>query len=241
MGQYPAAVLLDLDDTLISFEGVSGKAWDICGDDFIGRHRPGFSKEELLFAIEETKTWYWGDPIRHKTGRENLIQARRDVVGRALSTLGITDQDVVHGLADQYSACHDGLVHLYPNTLSTLNTLRASGVRLALITNGTSQGQRAKLARFHLTDYFEHILIDQELGFGKPDVRVFQHALSLLQLNSRDVWMVGDNLVWDIQGPQAIGIYAIWHDYRKTGLMPHASIIPDRIITDIGELVQPVE
>ncbi len=67
---------------------------------------------------------------------------------------------------------------------------------MALITNGSASGQRAKLKSFGLTDYFEFILIDQKLGFGKPDTRVFTHALTLLGLPSTDVWMVGDNLVW---------------------------------------------
>ena len=42
---------------------------------------------------------------------------------------------------------------------------------LAMITNGASATQRAKIERFHLAPYFDHILIEGELGFGKPEPR----------------------------------------------------------------------
>lgn len=239
MSPLPVAILFDLDDTLISFDGVTRQAWNECYEDFMARHRPGFSLDALREAVRAAGSWYWGDPVRHKTGREDIRCARREVVGIALATLGVEDRELVNDLADRYSDRHDELIHPYPNTLPTLDALKAAGVRLALITNGSSRGQRAKLTRFRLTDYFEHILIDQELGLGKPDIRVFEHALSLLKLTNRDVWMVGDNLVWDIEPPKTLGIHAVWHDWRRTGLPEDAKIRPDRIITDIGDLLKP--
>lgn len=238
MIRLPVAILFDLDDTLIAFDGVSRQAWSECYEDFLARHRPRFSVDALREAVQTARRWYWGDPERHKTGRENLRSARREVVRIALATLGIEDEGIVRDLADRYSDRHDELIHPYPNTLSTLDALRGAGVRLSLITNGNSQGQRAKLVRFGLTEYFEFVLIEQELGFGKPDIRVYEHALSLMGLESRDVWMVGDNLVWDIEPPKRLGIRAVWHDWRSAGLPPDSRIVPDRIITDIGELLR---
>lgn len=239
MIRLPVAIFFDLDDTLIAFDGVTRQAWNECYEDFMARHRPGFSMDALREAIRAAQSWYWGDPERHKAGRENLRSARREVVGIALASLGVEDERIARDLADRYNDRHDELIHPYPNTLPTLDALRGAGVRLSLITNGSSRGQRAKLTRFGLTHYFEHILIDQELGFGKPDVRVYEHALSLMGLESRDAWMVGDNLVWDIEPPRRLGIRAVWHDWRRAGLPPDARIIPDRIITDIGDLLNP--
>ena len=238
MSRYPKAILFDLDDTLISFDGVSREAWDECCQDFVLRHRPAFSKEELLHAVQEAGRWYWSDPERHRVGRADLPAARREAAALALKPLGVTDLDLVHGLADRYTARHDELIHPYPNTVPTLDALKAAGVRLALITNGTSQSQRAKLTRFHLTGYFEHVLIEQETGFGKPDIRAFERALELVQLDAADCWMVGDNLVWDIAPPQRLGIRAVWHDWRGAGLKSGSEIVPDRIIREIGELVR---
>jgi putative hydrolase of the HAD superfamily len=47
--------------------------------------------------------------------------------------------------------------------------------------------------------------------------------------------MIGDNLVWDIQAPQALGLHAIWYDNHGKGIPPGAEISPDCIIGDISE------
>lgn len=234
---HPPAILFDLDDTLISFDGVSALALaDACAH-YAAQRTPPYPTATLIAALRETQAWFWSDPARHKTGREDLRAARRRIVRKTLDTLGHPDPAADALLADTYTDLHNARTCLYPATIPTLTALRAQGTRLVLITNGAAQGQRAKLTRFGLTPFFEHILIDTELGFGKPDPRVFTHALALLGLPASAVWMVGDNPVWDIQPPQSLGIHAIWHDAKGQGLAPGSSIIPDRIITDIGELM----
>jgi putative hydrolase of the HAD superfamily len=106
------------------------------------------------------------------------------------------------------------------------------------LTNGNSKLQNGKINRFNLASYFEFILIEEELGFGKPDSRVFKIALEKLDVFSKNVWMVGDNLVWDIQGAQESGIFAIWNDFNKNGLPENSRIKPDRIINNISELLK---
>lgn len=237
MHRCPLAILFDLDDTLISFEGVSDQAWQKCCGDFVDTHPVSVSKECLLRTLHAKRRWYWSDPQRHKAGRENIREARRGIVRLALADHGIADMDLANELANCYSEYHNELVCLFPNTIPTLGKLKSSGIRMGLITNGPSEGQRAKLRRFSLNNYFEIILIDQELGFGKPDVRVYQYALDLLHVSNDEVWMVGDNLIWDVQAPQSLGIHSIWHDYRKTGLPVDAVTIPDQMITDISQLL----
>lgn len=56
--------------------------------------------------------------------------------------------------------------------------------------------------------------MEGELGFGKPDHRVYHLALDRLQLAPSEVWMVGDNLEWDVASPQELGIYSVWVDVR---------------------------
>jgi len=238
LSAYPKAILFDLDDTLIVYDGVSAPAWDACCEEFMNSHAFSFTKEDLLLRLEEVREWFWSDPGRHKRGREHLLETRREIVGMALGDLGVTDTVLVRELADRYSAYRDELISVFPSTYSVLDALRSSGVRLGLITNGSSAGQREKLARFHLADYFEIILIDQELGFGKPDPRVYLHALDLLGLSPGEVWMVGDNLIWDIQAPQSVGIHSIWHDVQGSGLPAESTVCPDGIVTDISLILR---
>ncbi len=89
-------------------------------------------------------------------------------------------------------------------------------MRLALITNGAAEPQRAKVIRFALEHRFDHIQIEGEHGFGKPEERAYTHAMAALGVGPRETWMVGDNLEWEVVAPQRLGIHAIWHDgYRR--------------------------
>jgi putative hydrolase of the HAD superfamily len=49
--------------------------------------------------------------------------------------------------------------------------------------------------------------------------------------------MIGDNLEWEIEVPQRLGIYAIWIDAHGEGLPGGTSIKPDRIIRSLTELL----
>lgn len=91
--------------------------------------------------------------------------------------------------------------------------------------------------RFKLNDYFDYFFIEGEIGVGKPDIKVYEIALNNINLSSTDVWMVGDNLIWDVQAPQKLGIYSIWNDFRSTGLPKDSLVIPDRTINNIYELL----
>jgi putative hydrolase of the HAD superfamily len=105
------------------------------------------------------------------------------------------------------------------------------------VTNGAADTQRAKVERFALTHRFDHIQIEGEHGFGKPEARAYLHAMQALGVTAQDTWMVGDNLEWEVEAPQELGIYAIWIDVHGDGLPEGSTIKPDRIIRSLTELV----
>jgi putative hydrolase of the HAD superfamily len=84
------------------------------------------------------------------------------------------------------------------------------------VTNGAAGAQRAKVERFALSDRFDHIQIEGEHGFGKPDERAYLHAMQALGVTASETWMIGDNLEWQVVAPQRLGIYAIWINVRRT-------------------------
>jgi hypothetical protein len=68
--------------------------------------------------------------------------------------------------------------------------------------------------------YVDHIQIEGEHGFGKPEEQAYTHAMEVLGVGPHETWMVGDNLEWEIVAPQRLGVYAIWHDGYGVGLPP---------------------
>lgn len=234
---YPKAIMFDLDDTLISFDGVTDAAWEETCCTFVKEKNTPFNSTVLLDSVKRARQWYWSDEERHRIGRQDMFKARRDVVKLALKELEYFDEEAAISLADNYTRRHLELVHLFPDSIATLERVKELGIRMVLITNGNAEGQRGKINRFSLEDYFEFCLVEGEIGFGKPDIRVFELALKKLELKAEEVWMVGDNLVWDVEAPQSFGIFSIWNDYRKKGLPKDSAVIPDRIINSIGELI----
>ena len=124
----------------------------------------------------------------------------------------------------------------FPGALDTVRWLRQSGCRLALVTNGSGEMQRGKIVRFGLASLFDAILIEGELGFGKPDPRIYKQALEELSVTAADTWMVGDNLDWDVAQPQRMGILGIWVDARGTGVPDTSDVRPDRVVRGLSDL-----
>ena len=236
--RLPRAVLLDLDDTILDDSGSIPACWlEACR--VHQSDMSGVDATEIFDAIERVRDWYWADPERHRVGRLDLAAARREVVEIALREIGMDDAGLAARIGDQYNALRDIGLQPVADAIETVRWLRDSGCRLALLTNGAGNMQRGKISRFALADLFDVILIEGELGFGKPDPRVYVTALAALDVAARDAWMVGDNIEWDVAEPQRQGIYGIWIDVRGTGLPPGHAVRPDRIIRRLAELRQP--
>ena len=196
----------------------------------------GLDIERFMAALNEYREWYWGDPERHRRGRLDLPRARREVVRDTFDLLGLASSVTADAIAHAYSVQRELEVSPFPGAIETLNYVRAMGIRMALVTNGTSAMQRGKIERFGLESCFDYILIEEEFGVGKPDERVYLHAIAQLDASPSEAWMVGDNLEWEVATPQRLGIFSIWVDSAGTGLPETADVNPDRIIRRLSAL-----
>ena len=234
----PKAILLDLDGTILDSIGDPGRLWQqVCEE--AAAHVPGLAPADLHAEIEHFRAWYWSDAERHRRGRLALDQARTEIVGLALRRLGvlnaagspetIEDERLATRIAAAFSARRDAALQPLPGAIETLHHLRALGIRLALLTNGDGAAQWRKIDRFALAPLFDCILVEGEVGVGKPDERIYRRALEQLGVVPADTWMVGDNLEWDVLGPQRLGIRGIWLDTgtpQAPPTRPSAGLLP---------------
>ena len=56
-----------------------------------------------------------------------------------------------------------------------------------------------------------------DIGIPKPDPRIFQHTLTLLEVDASEAVMIGDSLKADIEGAINAGLEAVWVDNEGTG------------------------
>lgn len=240
--QLPHALLLDLDDTILAYESLADPSWrQVCHEHGA---KLGIDGSTLHRTIMQKRQWFWNDVERATWGRRQVAQVSRTIVAEALTSLGVTDEKAATGLAAAYRVRREEAILPIPGAVEALAAFRSVGCRLALLTNGAAKHQRAKIDRFNLSPCFDTILIEEELGYGKPDPRVFESALARLSLTPQDAWMVGDNLVWDIGGAQSCGIFAIWVDAEGLGRPSPAHPVPplpvkaDRTIRTLAELAR---
>ena len=241
MPQLPKAILFDLDDTVIAAYGRPELAWAAVVAEFAGELGP-LSQSEVVEAIGAAARTFWADPERHRIWRQKMAAARRAIVAAGFDRLGgagrpILSAEFQQRLADRFSAYRNKSMRLFPDAHDTIDALRARGVKLALMTNGAGAHQREKVVRFELTHRFDHIQIEGEHGFGKPEERAYLHAMQALGVTAQETWMIGDNLEWEVEAPQRLGIYSIWIDVHGEGLPAESAIKPDRIIRSLTELL----
>lgn len=234
----PKALLLDLDDTILDDSLVVDACWRrACAEGCRGA--TGLDPAAVLAAIERTKSWFWSDPERHRTGRLDMDGARLEVVRASLLDLGVdaaTERDLAARIADAYTRMRDEAIEEIPGALDTVRWLRSRGCRLALLTNGGEAAQRRKIERFGLGPLFDAVLVEGELDFGKPDPRIYELALTRLGTGPAETWMIGDNLEWDVAQPQRMGMFAVWVDGRGAGLPAGHAVRPDRIVRTLREI-----
>jgi putative hydrolase of the HAD superfamily len=136
-------------------------------------------------------------------------------------------------LLPDYRAGFPGACVLFPDALQTLSSLRAAGLKLGLITNGSVRMQSGKLRCLALEPAFDTVLISDGEGVSKPDPEIFRRALERLGTNASDAVFVGDHPDVDVSGARAAGMKAVWRRDRTVSRTVEA----DAIIEELGELL----
>ncbi len=233
--QLPKALFLDLDDTILADSDPGDDCWFAVYQQFAD-HLTGVSYQKFLAVIHERRNWFWSDFIRSRRGRLDLPIARRQMATEALQQLGIVDDSLAHEMERVYSTERDQRSQLFPGAVETLHWLREQDRPLALLTNGAAKAQRKKIEKWSLAPFFDCIVVEGEFGTGKPDERVYLHALNRLGVQPEETWMVGDNLEWDVAAPQWLGITGIWVDRTGAGVPHTHRVRPHRIIQTLADL-----
>jgi putative hydrolase of the HAD superfamily len=235
----PRAMLIDMDDTILSAYGRPEIAWHHIAAEFADELAP-LPPPVVAGAVLSFARDFWA--TAEPAWRLKLGEARRLSVQGGFDALAAAGHqqlpaDLAIRIADRFSAYREEEMFIFPGAHDAIDRLRTLGVKLALVTNGAADTQRAKVERFELAHRFHHIQIEGEHGFGKPEERAYLHAMDALGVTAEHTWMIGDNLEWEVEVPQKLGIYAIWMDVHGDGLPPGSTVKPDRIIRSLGELL----
>ena len=126
-------------------------------------------------------------------------------------------------------------VHVGPDVVPTLETLRGHGLRLGIVSNAAylPRLMKQQVAALGLADYFDAMTFSSEVGVRKPHPAIYADALDKLAADPARTLFVGDRVREDVQGPQAQGMRAVltreWRQEDDPG-------VADFVIQRLGEL-----
>ncbi|PPA69923.1 HAD family hydrolase [Jeotgalibacillus proteolyticus] len=135
-------------------------------------------------------------------------------------------------LVDDYTDHFQESCIPYPGLHSTLHSLRASGYKLGMITNGLEIVQSRSIRGLGIETFFDEILISAKEGCAKPDKEIFIRALNRLEVDSEEAVYIGDHAEKDIKAAQAAGMKAVWKKHSRS-----ENVQADAEIDQLGELI----
>lgn len=254
------AVLFDLDDTLLWDDRSVKEAFEATCHEAV-RQYPTIDSEQLEAAVrQQARELYESfDPFpftkmiginpfeglwAHFTEGENenfrKLQElapfyRRESWTRGLKALGIDDPELGFRLGEFFPAERRSRPIVYEETFSVLDALKEKNYKLLLLTNGSPDLQKEKLAGVpQLAPYFDHIVISGNFGEGKPAESIFHHAMGLLGIQANEGLMVGDKLTTDILGSNRVGMKNAW--INRHNVTRADEIVPSFEIRSLTEL-----
>jgi HAD superfamily hydrolase (TIGR01509 family) len=98
-----------------------------------------------------------------------------------------------------------------PGVKRTLETLRQTGLALAILSNGWNPLQTKKAER---ADFTDQVLASADIGAQKPSSRAFDELLRALGTPAGETWYVGDDPYGDISGAHASGLSTVWMNWE---------------------------
>jgi len=194
-------ILLDLDHTLLDTETSLRLAFDDA------MHAVGADPLGQYDTFDEINAALWKQVEAHALTPDQVHQRRFEQLNDVLE-LEVDPSTMADAFAIGMGARGD----LYPGALDALKALAATAT-LAMITNGLSGIQRARIERLELNQFFDAITISAEAGCSKPGTEIFDITFEVLGQPDRSrALMVGDSLSSDIAGGHNAGVDTCWYN-----------------------------
>ncbi|MBF4617343.1 HAD-IA family hydrolase [Clavibacter sp. VKM Ac-2873] len=239
-------VLLDLDDTLVDHRGAvaDGIAAHLAARGLLDTSDAAAVDEAVALWVALEEEHYH----RYLAGELDYQGQRRARVRGFLAARGSADADALaedDAATDAwfggYLAGYEASWRALPGAHESLDEIarRHPGVRFGVVTNGERSQQEPKIAAAGLTARLSPVICSGELGFTKPDLRIFLLACAEAGVDPADAVMVGDRLRTDALGAVDAGLEGgVWFDALGDGDAPlPAGVVRITALTDLADAV----
>ncbi len=178
-------------------------------------------------ALERWKTTL-GDHFRGREGSEYRL-ARE---GYAKATATLFDGDPPTDWSSRLEAATKDSISPKPDARETITNLSSSEFELAIVSDIDTPQAHLMLETLGVRSHFDHVTTSEEVGYTKPDERMFRDALDALDTDPTRTVMIGDRYEHDIAGAASLGIETVAYGTDARG--PKA----DHQIDELSELLE---
>lgn len=219
------AIIFDLDNTLMDFMKMKGRAIDGAITAMIDAGLK-ISKEEAQAKI---------DAIYKEKGIE--FQKVFDILLEEV--LKDVDYKVLAAGIVAYRKAREAELTPYPHVYPTLIQLSKMGLKLGILSDAPSKEAWLRLAYLNFHHIFDSIVTFDETGERKPSPIPFKAILKKLNVEPEESLMVGDWAERDIVGASNIGMKTAFAKYGDTfDTKEHSA---NYELSDISELISIVK
>lgn len=150
-----------------------------------------------------------------------------DALDFAMESHGLTDDALRRELMDLYDR-----LEAYPEVPDMLRSLKAGGMRTAILSNGTRNMIAAALDAAGISGEIDRVLTVEPLSVYKPDRRVYRLAVDDLGVEPERILFFSSN-AWDVSGASHFGFRVIWvNRFGHVGERLPAG--PERVVDDLA-------
>lgn len=143
--------------------------------------------------------------------------------------------ELVHAKRSYFNDAFDNKEDLYliDGVLALIQDLHKNGLQLVLASSSAKVTIQRIFNRFHLHDYFTHIVSGEDFPKSKPHPAIFEHAAKLSQTSVNNCVVIEDSTN-GIMAAKAANIYCIGYDSFNSKLQDYSQA--DMVIKDFKEI-----
>lgn len=164
----------------------------------IGPEADGLSRDWRSRQLE----YSW---VRSLMGRHaDFWTVTAEALDTAMALHGLQDDDLRRQLLDAYRRLSP-----YPEVPGVLRQLKAKGLAVGVLSNGSPGMLADAAASAGLADWIDFTWSVEEVGIYKPDPRVYRLACDALRLPPEAISFQSSNR-WDAAGAANFGFHVVW-------------------------------
>ncbi len=198
-------LFFDIDRTLWDYET---NAREVLKEIFKSRglNNLGIDFDNFFNHFNHYNEWLWAK-FRHGQIKKETLRDRRFYL--TLKKLGVINNDLALKLSVDYIELSPNKTNLFPEVIETLEYLKPK-YNLHVITNGFNEVQFRKLKNCGIEHFFEKIVTSDNANSQKPNMKIFEFALTSVNAKKKESLMIGDDWDLDIMGAKAYGFDQVY-------------------------------